>query len=135
VPGLSENIRVVSIVGRFLEHSRVYCFRNGGDEEVWIGSADAMKRNLENRVEVLAPVETPRLRADIRTMLDTLWNDRRSAWEMRSDGTYTQRQPEEKGDARGCQEILIDLAEKRIKGATRLKKRRSSGAIGGRNLL
>lgn len=135
VPGLSENIRVVSIVGRFLEHSRVYYFRNGGDEEYWIGSADAMKRNLENRVEVLAPVEAPRLRADVRAMLDTLWNDRRSAWEMHSDGTYSQRHPEGQTEARPCQEVLIELAEKRNKGATRLKKRRSSGAIGGRNLL
>jgi polyphosphate kinase len=94
-----------------------------------------MKRNLENRVEVLAPVEAPRLRNDVRVMLETLWNDRRSAWDMRPDGTYVQRQPEPEGVCRGCQEALIELAEKRSKGATRLKKRRSSGTIGGRNLV
>src|SRR5204862_3507840 len=70
VPGLSENVRVVSIVGRFLEHSRVYYFRNGGDEEYFIGSADCMKRNLESRVAVVVPVEDPTLRLQLREMLD-----------------------------------------------------------------
>jgi polyphosphate kinase len=127
LPGFSETIRVVSIVGRFLEHARVYYFRNGGDEEYYIGSADAMKRNLEYRVEVLAPVESPALRAELKTLLDTQWGDRRSAWEMRPDGTYVQRQPPGKrGEPEpGCQETLIRLAEKRLKTATRLRKRRS----------
>jgi len=135
VSGISDNIRVVSIVGRFLEHSRLYYFRNGGDEEYWIGSADAMKRNLENRVEVLAPVEAPRLRQDLRTMLDTLWNDQRSAWDMRSDGTYVQRRPTAQAETRSCHEVLIEIAEKRLKEVTRLKKRRSTTVIGGRNLV
>jgi polyphosphate kinase len=135
LPGLSENIRVVSIVGRFLEHTRVYHFRNGGEEEYWIGSADAMERNLEHRVEVLVPVEDPKLRQDLRAMLDAQWNDHRSAWEMHPDGSYAQRTPEGKGEARGSQEVLIALAEKRAKEATRLKRRRSSAAPGGRNLL
>jgi polyphosphate kinase len=117
-------VRVISIVGRFLEHSRVYHFRNGGEEEYYIGSADAMKRNLEYRVEVLAPVEAPALREELRTMLDAQWTDRRSAWEMRADGSYAQRQPAKKTeDAPGCQELLIRLAEKRLKTATRLRKR------------
>ena len=89
-PGLSENIRVVSIVGRFLEHARIYYFRNGGEEEYYIGSADAMKRNLENRVEILAPVGAPELRADLRHVLDLQLGDRRGGWEMRADGSYVQ---------------------------------------------
>ena len=66
LPGLSETVTVVSIVGRFLEHARIYYFRNGGDEEYFIGSADLMKRNLESRVEVVTPVEDPALRDELR---------------------------------------------------------------------
>ncbi|HWR98913.1 MAG TPA: polyphosphate kinase 1 [Candidatus Methanoperedens sp.] len=125
VPGVSETIRVVSIVGRFLEHARVYYFRNGGEEEYYIGSADAMKRNLEYRVEVLAPVEAPALQAELKALLDIQWRDRRSAWEMRADGSYVQRQPAgRRGEEEpGSQETLIRLAEKRFKTATRLRKR------------
>ncbi|MHB8763521.1 MAG: polyphosphate kinase 1 [Deferrisomatales bacterium] len=133
LPGLSENLRVVSIVGRFLEHCRVYYFRNGGQEEYWIGSADAMKRNLEHRVEVLAPVEDPLLRRELRAMLDTQWNDRRSAWDMQPDGTYVQRRPGPGDEPRSSQEVLIEAAERRNKEATRLRKRRSSAVPGRRN--
>jgi len=135
LPGLSETMRVVSIVGRFLEHARVYYFRNGGEAEYYIGSADAMKRNLEYRVEVLAPVESASLRAELKMLLDIQWNDRRSAWEMRSDGTYVQRQPPGRRQQAepGSQEALIRLAEKRLKDATRLRKR-TSQTPGRRNL-
>jgi len=113
----------------------VYYFRNGGDEEYYIGSADAMKRNLEYRVEVLAPVESASLRAELKALLDIQWSDRRSAWEMRADGTYAQRQApgrRQQGEA-GSQESLIRLAEKRLKDATRLRKR-TSQTPGRRNL-
>ncbi len=135
LPGLSETIRVISIVGRFLEHTRIYYFRNGGEEEYYIGSADAMKRNLEYRVEVLAPVESPALRAELKALLDVQWNDRRSAWEMRADGAYVQRVPQGKrrDTEPGSQEALIRLAEKRLKDATRLRKR-TSQSPGRRNL-
>ncbi len=126
IPGLSENVRVISIVGRFLEHSRVYYFRNSGDEEYYIGSADAMLRNLEHRVEVVAPVEAPALREELRTILDTQLQDTRSAWEMQSDGSYIQSTPATE-DAIGSQEALMQLAHLRQKSAKRLRRRKTQG--------
>ncbi|OHB31678.1 MAG: RNA degradosome polyphosphate kinase [Desulfuromonadaceae bacterium GWC2_58_13] len=133
VPGLSDNIRVIAIIGRFLEHSRVYFFANDGHNEMFIGSADAMKRNLEHRVEILVPVESAELQDDLRSMLNLQLNDRRSAWDMRSDGSYLQRRPAEGEESRNCQELLIELAEKRNRDVTRLKKRKSKN-FPGRNL-
>ena len=89
--GLSESVRVISIVGRFLEHSRVYYFRNGGDDEYYIGSADLMTRNLERRVEALVPIIDPALRQEVRHMLDLQVNATVGAWEMDSDGNYERR--------------------------------------------
>lgn len=90
IPGVSENIRVVSIVGRFLEHSRVFSFRNGGDEEVYLGSADLMPRNLNARVEVLFPVTDPRLVSVVREeILGTYLADTVKARVMNADGTYS----------------------------------------------
>lgn len=113
IPGLSEHGRVVSIVGRFLEHTRIYHFRNGGEEEFFIGSADCMKRNLESRVEVVTPVEAQELRAYLNEILEIQFNNARSAWEMEADGSYRQRQPLPGQDTRGAQEILNDLASQR----------------------
>jgi polyphosphate kinase len=124
LPGLSENVRVVSIVGRFLEHSRVYFFRIGGEEEYYIGSADIMKRNLASRVEVLAPVDDPELRASLRFLLDTQLQDRRNAWEMQADGSYVQLQPTGDGDAVGSQELLIRWTERRRKKAAKVRRRK-----------
>ena len=109
VEGLSENIRVVSLVGRFLEHGRIYYFRNGGEEEYFIGSADCMTRNLESRVEVVAPVERPALRAQLRHILDLQLGDRRNAWDMRSDGTYVQRTPAPGESQAGAQERMVEV--------------------------
>ena len=115
IPGVSETIRVVSVVGRFLEHSRIYYFRNGGAEEFFISSADAMRRNLEARVEVLCPVETPLLTREMRAILDVHLQDTRSAWDMQSDGSYIQRKPvEPEMDERGSHTRLIENAEKRV---------------------
>ena len=113
LPGISEHVRVISIVGRFLEHARLFYFKNGGDEEYFIGSADLMTRNLESRVEVLAPIESPELRAELRQMLDVQLGDQRSAWEMRSDGSYEQRAPSTPEARKSCQERLIALVEAR----------------------
>ena len=124
LPGISENVTVVSIVGRFLEHGRIYYFRNGGDEEYFIGSADLMKRNLESRVEVLTPVEDPSLRERLRAVLDLQLYDHRNAWEMQPDGGYVQRQPRTPAEEMGSQEALNAAAEQRNFEATRLRRRR-----------
>jgi polyphosphate kinase len=91
VKGLSENIRVVSIVDRFLEHSRIFEFRNGGDPECFIGSADWMPRNLDRRVELVVPVPDPELRERLSGILDTLLADNVKARELRADGTLVRR--------------------------------------------
>ncbi len=122
--------------GRFLEHARIYYFRNGGQEEYYIGSADCMKRNLEHRVEAVAPVESKRLQKRLREILDIQCNDRRSAWDMQSDGEYVQRTPCKNEAALGSQDQLILLAEKRAMKAqtaisTAKRKRRSPGPAGG----
>lgn len=94
VPGLSENITVTSIVGRFLEHPRIYYFHNGGDEEILLGSADLMPRNLDRRVEILFPVEDACLLRAIRDkILHVHLRDNVQAWNLLSDGTYERRQP------------------------------------------
>lgn len=123
LPGLSETGQVVSVVGRFLEHSRIYYFRNGGAEEYYIGSADAMKRNLESRVEILAPVEAPELQACLRMVLDGHDRDQRHAWEMQPDGSYVQRQPKGDGDQTGLHQRMIDHVEHEVREARRLKRR------------
>lgn len=89
IPGLSENIRVRSVVGRFLEHSRVFWFANGGDDDVFIGSADWMSRNLKHRIEVVAPVTEPDAKRYLRdVLLDAYWSDNTKARELTSDGNY-----------------------------------------------
>lgn len=123
IPGLSENARVVSIVGRFLEHARIIFFRNGGDEEYYIGSADMMQRNLESRVEVHAPVEDPELRQMLRLILDVQLADQRSAWDMQSDGTYIQRRPAD-DTGKGAQETLMGVAERRLAAALKHKEKK-----------
>ena len=124
IPGLSENIRVISIVGRFLEHSRIYYFRVGGQEEYFIGSADAMRRNLSTRVEVLAPVEDPEIRGKLRTILDLQLNDKRNGWEMQPDGSYVQRMPGPADDVLGSQEALIRWTERKQRKAAKVRKRK-----------
>jgi polyphosphate kinase len=108
VPGVSDNIEVTSVVGRFLEHSRVYYFRNGGAEEVYIGSADLMSRNIDHRVEALVPVEDPNI---IRTLIDRVLPiylaDNVKARQMLPDGTYTRKKPVDGQPAVSSQEWLI----------------------------
>ena len=129
IPGLSENIRVVSLVGRFLEHSRIFYFKNNGQEQYYIGSADIMKRNLERRVEVITPVESPVLQAQLREIINLQLADRRSAWDMQPDGTYVQRKPESRDERRSAQEQLREKREKRLAEARRLYKKQYSKKI------
>ncbi|GAB3994779.1 hypothetical protein GCM10029992_10260 [Glycomyces albus] len=89
VPGLSENIRVRSVLGRFLEHSRVYVFENGGDPEVWLGSADLMHRNLDRRVEVLVRVTGDAHRAQLISVIDRGMDDGTRTWRLGPLGLWT----------------------------------------------
>ncbi len=129
IKGVSENIRVISIVGRFLEHARVYYFRNNNQPEYFIGSADLMLRNLERRVEMVTPVEHPVLQEQLREILDLQLSDHRGAWDMQPDGSYVQRQPAAAGEQRSAQELLIELSKKRLADAHRVHKRQSGGKI------
>lgn len=123
IPGLSDSGRVISVVGRFLEHSRLYYFKNGGSEEYFIGSADAMKRNLESRVEVLVPIESPLIKQEMRSLLDAHDADFRYAWEMQPDGSYLQRHAEGEAGLAGLHQILIQQANQAARAAQRLKRK------------
>lgn len=112
VPGLSDNIRVTSIVGQFLEHSRIFYFRSGKPLELegrfFIGSADWMARNLLGRLEVVTPVEDKLAKEKIWEALQIMINDRRLSWDMQGDGTYLLRWPQTPSDEIGCQELLAE---------------------------
>jgi polyphosphate kinase len=110
VPGVSDNIRVISIIGRFLEHSRAFWFDNGGAGEVYIGSADWMPRNLDRRVEAVTPIEDPQHRRAMREVLELMWEDNRQAWDLLPDGTYRQRTPPSPDEERATHRRLLDLA-------------------------
>ncbi|MEW8395295.1 MAG: polyphosphate kinase 1 [Candidatus Thiodiazotropha sp.] len=115
IPGLSESGSVISVIGRFLEHSRISYF---------LGSADLMQRNLEKRVEVLTPVEAPALRQELRLILDVQLGDKRNAWDMQPDGTYIRRQPEAGDTSLNCQETLIGVVERRLDAAKKHREKR-----------
>jgi polyphosphate kinase len=95
ISGVSQQIRVISVIGRFLEHSRAYYFRNGGREEIYLGSADLMPRNLDTRVETLFPIFDKRLIRAVKSDLDTILRDNVKAWEMQQDGSYRKIKNEE----------------------------------------
>ncbi|WP_205699114.1 polyphosphate kinase 1 [Conexibacter sp. SYSU D00693] len=93
VEGVSENIRVVSVVGRFLEHSRIFSFERGDETKVFIGSADLMPRNLDTRVELVVPIGDEAVRSDLADTLDRCFADDTNAWELQADGAWQRRQP------------------------------------------
>ncbi len=119
VPGLSETTRVVSVVGRFLEHSRIYYFRNGGDEKYLIGSADAMKRNLESRVEIVVPIEPPPLQSLLRTAIDIQLRAEGDGWWMREDGSYARSWARSQAHSH---DVMVEIAEKRQSQTEKLNR-------------
>jgi polyphosphate kinase len=110
LPGQSETIRVISIVGRYLEHARIFYFSNGGQPEFFIGSADWMSRNLDYRVEAIAPVEDHDLQQELKAILDVQLADNVKAWDLRADGTWVQRRPAPGEPPRSSQEMLMQRA-------------------------
>ena len=118
IEGLSETVDVYSVVGRFLEHSRIFYFHNQGDPDYYVGSADWMTRNLDRRVEAVAPVTDPDLRAELAYILDVLREDNRKRWVMASDGSYEQLTP---GDepGRSAHQRLMARAESAVSDETR----------------
>jgi polyphosphate kinase len=113
LPGISENIRVVSVVGRLLEHSRVYTFEREGERTVYIASADLMPRNLDHRVELAAPVESAELRAELMDTLERAFADNQSSWELRGDGAWQRRSPGPGERKRNMQTELMELHARR----------------------
>ncbi|PMB49112.1 polyphosphate kinase 1 [Fischerella thermalis CCMEE 5205] len=128
-PGLkdvSENIRVISIVGRFLEHSRIFYFYNKGEEEIYIGSADWMPRNLDRRVEVVTPILDQDIAKDLQEILGIMLADNRQAWELQPDGSYIQRRPGEDCPEASSQKILMSMALNPPASASNLMNSRKS---------
>jgi len=107
IPGVSENIRVISVIGRYLEHARIFYFENHGKEEIYIGSADWMTRNLNRRVEAVVPIEDTNLKRELRMILDIQLQDNRQAWDMHPDGHYVQRRPADGEEERASQSLLM----------------------------
>lgn len=119
VTGLSENIRVRSILGRFLEHSRVFAFGNGGEPEIWLGSADMMHRNLDRRIEALVRITDPAHRAALNRLFETGMSDTTASWHLGPDGEWTRHATDAEGQPlRNVQEMLIDARRRRRGTAT-----------------
>jgi polyphosphate kinase len=109
IEGISENIRVVSIVGRLLEHSRVYAFERHGEHAVYIASADLMPRNLDHRVELAVPIEAEELRAELLDTLERCFADNQSSWDLDSSGNWMRRAPGPGEAPRSVQQELAEL--------------------------
>ncbi|HXV98664.1 MAG TPA: RNA degradosome polyphosphate kinase, partial [Anaerolineae bacterium] len=113
IPQLSENIRVVSVVGRFLEHSRIYYFHNGGKPDIYLGSADLMPRNLDRRIETLFPIEDPGLKQELIEILDISLADNVNARLLLPDGSYVQLSPGKNEQAHDSQAEFMARAKSR----------------------
>lgn len=117
VPGLSENITVISIVGRFLEHARILYFYHGGDERVYISSADWMPRNLDRRIELLVPIESPAARRRLIGILETYFRDTAKARRLLPDGNYERVKPAGRGKPVSSQELLYEQSCEAVRQA------------------
>jgi polyphosphate kinase len=128
--GFSDNIRVTSIVGRFLEHSRIYYFRNGGAEEIYLGSADLMRRNLSHRVEIIFPVRDPKLLRRVKEVLTVQLADKKKSHQLQPDGRYVQSSERKGADAIDSQLLLLTNARGHLKASKGLslmsRKRRNA---------
>ncbi len=112
LPGVSERVRVISVVGRYLEHSRAFCFANGGALEVYIGSADWMPRNLDRRIEAVAPLEDPTHRQMVMQSIELMWRDNQQAWDLRGDGSYVRRTAAPGEPPVAAQTALMEMARR-----------------------
>ena len=121
VPGLSETIRVRSILGRFLEHSRVFLFEAGGEPACWIGSADMMHRNLDRRVEALVQIQDPTQVAELRDLLATAMDDGTSSWHLGADGSWTRHHRDVNG--RPLVDLQTHVAEQRSRMRRKARRR------------
>jgi polyphosphate kinase len=117
VPGLSETIRVRSVLGRFLEHSRIYAFDRGDEQTVLMGSADIMERNLDNRVELVVPVDDEAARDELVDALDRAFADEDGSWELRPDDTWERVRAADPEHPKGLQRGLMALHAKRAREA------------------
>ncbi|BAZ91105.1 polyphosphate kinase [Raphidiopsis curvata NIES-932] len=108
---ISDNIRIMSIIGRFLEHSRIFYFHNNGQEEIYIGSADWMRRNLDRRVEVITPIKDQEIAKDLQEILGIMLADNRQAWDLQPDGNYIQRTPKDNSSEANSQTILVSMSQ------------------------
>jgi len=130
VPGVSENIRVVSIVGRLLEHSRVYVFERGDERSVYIASADLMPRNLDHRVELAAPIEAEELRAELLDTLERAFADNQNSWDLDSEGDWHRRVPAPGEEPRSMQLELAELYAVRAAAERPAGEREAPAAVG-----
>ena len=144
IPGTSDRIRVVSVIGRFLEHSRIWFFQNDAAPEYWFGSADWMPRNLDRRVEVVTPVDDVALHPRLRRVLDVCLADNRQAWDLRADGSYQQRTPGDEPERGTHRQLLREswgmarasgampaVADVAAAPAARVKKKKKRTAVRG----
>jgi polyphosphate kinase len=131
VPGLSENIRVVSIVGRLLEHSRVYAFERDGEHTIYIASADLMPRNLDHRVELAVPIESAELRAELLDTLERAFADNQSSWDLDGEGVWRRNSPGPGEQPRSLQLELAALYSARVAAERPAEEREPAAALGG----
>jgi polyphosphate kinase len=130
IPDLSQNIRVISIVGRFLEHSRIYYFENAGDPLVYLSSADWMPRNFFRRIEVAFPIETPALRDQVvKEVIPAFLHDRVKARELQPNGTYRRLKPEGPEPSRQAQWQFREVSRERMKKLTGSKKQKRADKL------